>query len=88
MDAFSIREYGAIADAAALHDRFVSMTFTARLSDRGPVYSGVWIAGGQHRGEIAIPGVAITASRCFRAIVNSLGVETAIVICMSAGVKL
>ena len=64
------------------------MTFTARLSDRGPVYGGVWIAGGQHGGEIAIPGVAITASRGFRAIVNSLGVETAIVVCMSAGVKL
>ena len=88
MDTFAIREYRAIADAAALHDRFVSMTLAARLSDRGPIYGRVWIAGGQHCREVAILCVAIAASRCFRAIVNSLSVETAIVVCMSAGVKL
>ncbi len=85
--AFPVGKEGAIADAAALHNRFVSMTLAARLGDRGPVYRGVWIAGGQHCREIAILCVAITASRCFGAIVNSLSVETAIVVCMSAGVK-
>jgi len=88
MDTLPIREHRAIADAAALHDRFVSVALAARLSNRGPVYSGVWIAGGQYCREIAILCVAITASRCFRSIVNSLSVETAIVVCMSAGVKL
>ena len=88
MDAFPVREYGAIADAATLHDRFVSMTLAARLGDRGPVYGGVWIAGGQHRREIAVLCVAITASRCFGTIVNGLSVETAVVVCVSAGVKL
>lgn len=88
MDTFSIGEYGAITDAATLHHRFVSMTLAARLSDRGPVYGRAWIAGGQHCREVAILRVAIAASRCFRAIVNSPGVETAIVVRMSAGVKL
>ena len=88
MDAFSIREHGAIADAAPLHERFVSMTSAACLRDRRPVYGGVWIAGREHCREIAILCVAITASRGFRAIVNSLGVETAIVVCVNAGVKL
>lgn len=88
VDAFSVREYGPIADAAALHDRFIAMTLAARLSDRCPVYRGVWIAGGQHCREIATLCVAITASRCFRTIVNGLSVETAVVVCVSAGVKL
>lgn len=88
MDTFSIREYRPIADAATLHDRFISMTLAARLSDRGPVYGGVWIAGGQHCREVAILCMAVAASRCFRSIVNSLSVETAIVIRMSTRVKL
>lgn len=87
MDAFSIREDRAIADAATLHDRFVTMTLAARLGDRGPVYGRVWIARGQHRREVAVLCVAIAAGRCFRAIVNRLSMETAIVVCMSAGMK-
>ena len=87
MDTFSIREDRSIADAATLHDRFVSMTLAASLSDRGPVYSRVLISGGQHCREVAIFCVAIAAGCCFRAIVNSLSMETAIVVRMSAGVK-
>jgi hypothetical protein len=88
MDTFSIREYRAIADAATLHDRFISMTLAARLSDRGPVYGRVWSAGGQHCGEVAILCMAIAASCCFGSIVNSLSVETAIVVRVSTRVKL
>jgi len=82
MNALSIRQERAIADAAALHHRFVTVAPPACFGDVASVNRGFQIARRQNRRAVAISAVTIKARRSFGAVLNRLRVEPVIVISM------
>ncbi len=80
VNAFSIRKEWAIANAASLHHRFVSVTPAAGFGNVRPGYCRILIAGRQDRSHVAILRVAIKTRRRFRSVVNGLGMETVIIL--------
>jgi len=79
VNALSIRKERAIANAASLHHRFVSVASAAGFRNVRPGDCRILIAGRQDRGHVAILCVAIETRRRFRPIMNGLGMETVIV---------
>ena len=88
MDALSIRQEWPVADAASLHHRLVTVTLAAGLGNGRSVDCRTWIAGRQDRRHVAILRVAIKTRRRFSAVMNRLGMKTAIVISMRRFVEL
>jgi len=87
VNALSIRQEWPVADAASLHHRFVTVALAARLGNGRSVDGRIWIAGWQHRRQVAILRVAIKTRRRFRTIVNRLGMKTVIVTSVRRGVE-
>ena len=87
MHAFTIGEHRLIADAAALHDRLVAMTASARFRDVGAIGGGLRIARRQDRSHVTIPGVAIETGGCLRPVLLSLCVKAVVVAPMRLSVN-
>lgn len=87
MNTLAIGKKRTVADATALHHRFVAVTATASVGDVLPVNSRVGIRGGQDRRQVAVARVTIHARSGLAATLNRLRMKTVIVGSMYFRVK-
>ena len=77
--ALSIRQERAIANAAALHHRFVAVTSSAGLGEIRAIDGRFRVAGREDRRQVAIPCMAVKTGRAFRSVMNRLRMKSTII---------
>ena len=87
VNALPIGKEWAVADAASLHHRLITVTSTARLGNVRSIDGRLSIARRQNRRHVAILCVAIKTRGSLGAIVNRFGMKAVIVGGMRLGVK-
>ena len=87
VNTFSIRQEGAVADAATLHHRFVTMTTPAGICNVCATNRGRRIARRQNRCHIAVLCMAIKTRRSSTPIIDRLGMKAMVVVVVRTGMK-